>query len=230
MQIRSDSKIAGLPALQIRDGLRRLGTARIASIDYLARCFRFSIIKTTRLVKDLVDNGLLEPVNDGPVNERRYRLTMEGGTLLLASAAPPISRATADRKLGEFIERVKVVNEDKGYLYRVRRVVVFGSYLSDALKIGDIDLAVELEPRIKDRELLLTLIQQKAEQAAQSGRQFASYLEQLVWPQREVLLKLKSRSRAISLHSTDDAVLQTATSREIFNSDEATCLGFPVSD
>lgn len=219
MRIRSDSMIAGLPALRVREGLRRAARSQFASLPYLSRCFGTSIRRTKNLVTELVASGLLEPVEGAHSTAKMYRVTIAGGALSLASAAAPISRATADRKVRELIGRALSINHDDQYLYQVRRIVVFGSYLSNKPEINDVDLAVELEPRIKDRELLFEQIMKRSVKAEQGGRRFANMVERLYWPQTEVLLKLKSRSRGISLHNTDDAVLDNTPSREIFHAE-----------
>jgi predicted nucleotidyltransferase len=197
-----------------------MARTRAADIEYLSRCFRTSLWRTRRLVKDLIVEGLLEPDETGPVEFARYRISRAGRRLSLATAAAPISRATADREVAEFLERVRLVNDDERYLYRVRRVIVFGSYLTDQPSINDVDLAVELERRVTDPALFMTKTIERVVEAERAGRSFASYFAQLIWPHTEVLLKLKARSRSISLHSTDDPVLGSAASREIFHEDE----------
>lgn len=79
-------------------------------------------------------------------DEQLWGNTIKGNALALASAAKPILRSTAERKINEFLERVKEVNRNDYYLYKIKKVVVFGSYLSDAEKLGDIDLAIEIVP------------------------------------------------------------------------------------
>src|SRR5947208_5083131 len=76
-----------------------------------------------------------------------YELTDQGTRLAQASAAAPLRRATAERKLREFMARVEQVNQSEEFAYRVNRVVLFGSYLTDAERVNDIDVAVELAPR-----------------------------------------------------------------------------------
>jgi hypothetical protein len=54
-----------------------------------------------------------------------------------------VTRKTADRVLREFLDRVRglIANEDA--LYQVPEVVIFGSYLTNAERLGDVDLAIE---------------------------------------------------------------------------------------
>jgi hypothetical protein len=55
-----------------------------------------------------------------------------------------------------------------------------------------VDVVVELRTRFSDRERQEKLEAERLELAFESGRNFSNYLEELGWPQREVLLFLKS--------------------------------------
>ncbi len=64
-----------------------------------------------------------------------------------ATAAKPITRKTAETALARLLERIERVNRDSHFLAKVTRVIVFGSYLrADVDRLGDVDVAVELEP------------------------------------------------------------------------------------
>ena len=76
-----------------------------------------------------------------------YCVTLLGSTFSLASAALPLRHATAERRLAEFLDRVRAVNANDGFFYRVHKVILFGSYLTDRKRINDIDVAVELVVR-----------------------------------------------------------------------------------
>lgn len=98
----------------------------------------------------LVEEGYAEPIT--PVGRLMcWKTTIKGRQLSLATAAKPISRANAEKKLSEFLERVKIIRDDPRFLYKVTRVAVFGSYLSDSKNPGDIDLAVGLARKEKTR-------------------------------------------------------------------------------
>ena len=79
-----------------------------------------------------------------------WEVTNKGRTLALASAAQPILRKTAERKISELLERVKIINTSPRYLFEVTKVIVFGSYLTEKQKINDIDIAVTLERKEAD--------------------------------------------------------------------------------
>jgi hypothetical protein len=62
-----------------------------------------------------------------------------------------LKRTTAERALAALMERVARVNIDPYFLGRVTRVALLGSMLHpDTDGPGDIDLAVEIVPKIAD--------------------------------------------------------------------------------
>ena len=62
-----------------------------------------------------------------------------------------MNKAKADKIFNGFMKRVAEINEDKNYIYRVSRLILFGSYLNPAADdYGDIDIAYELEHKIND--------------------------------------------------------------------------------
>lgn len=93
--------------------------------------------------------------------------------------------------------------------------------LTDAERVSDVDLAVELSSKFDDQEGRNTARQKRIEEARKSGRFFGNIIHELSWPRTEVLLFLKSRSRALSLHDMDDAVLQKTSTRQIHPVPEA---------
>jgi predicted nucleotidyltransferase len=99
------------------------------------------------------------------------------------------------------IDSAKQVTQKRAYLYKVTKIGIFGSYLSNQELINDIDIAIVLEPKEKNFEKHEALIWEKVAKAKKRGRKFANFAEELFWPQIEILNYLKSRSRALSLHS-----------------------------
>lgn len=65
--------------------------------------------------------------------------------------------------------------------------------------MGDIDLAVELKQKEWVQEKWRELSEERVNVAHQSGRRFTSFFEMTGWPEQEVRLFLKSRSRTLSL-------------------------------
>ncbi len=213
MHIDPKAEIAGLPALAVRRFFRR---SRSYSWEptRLQREFRLAPERAEQVITELHRLGFIEP--DPHLPGSRWRLTVKGNGLAMASAARPLHRRTADQKLEQLLLRVSQVNADDYYLYKVARVGVFGSYLSEQERINDIDVAVDLVPRESDPTLFRTLLEARIEQARMSGRAFGSITGEMAWPQTEVMLCLKSRSRALSLHTFDDRILRTAEVRLVF--------------
>jgi predicted nucleotidyltransferase len=127
-----------------------------------------------------------------------YETTIRGNALGMAKAGKPLKRASAGNVLWELLGRVKAVNDRQDLAYTVESVVVFGSYLSDAKRVNDLDVAVELKPRSTDDATWERLCNASHERAEAAGRRFRNVVEQVGWPQLEVLGILKNRSRTTS--------------------------------
>lgn len=189
------------------------------NVEYAAARLRVSRRRAGNVIKQLIDLGYVSITNtDG---ESWYKRSLAGSTLAQASAAQPLRRAAAERKLADFLGRVRRINRDDYYLYRVKKVLIFGSYLAASERINDIDVAVELIHRWQDLDKQRALRDARIREAMRGGRQFGNISEEVSWPETEVLLALKARSRAISLHPTDDAILQRVDSRVVFEDAES---------
>ncbi len=215
MHVDSKSQIAGVPSLRVRELLLRMAD-RTWSPESVAKRLDLSKAQAAELIAELLRLGYIEPAPSDGV----YQMTLAGSAFSQASAARPLTRKTARRKLDEFLDRVREVNRDDRLVYRVRRVVLFGSYLTEQERIDDIDVAVELEKRYAGVEDQAAR-QARIREAITAGRQFASYVNTVFWPQVEVLLRLKARSRAISLHDfeMERSLLEQTETRVVFEAD-----------
>ncbi len=149
----------------------------------------------------MVNLGFFEPVA-ALANAKIpvYEISTRGQALANASAAKPITRKTADRLLQGFIERVHDLNSRPEYLFRVESVALFGSMLSDTDRLGDVDLAIELQSKAADEMEFRNWSQSRRSAARTKGKRFASTFESAAWPTLEIYLYLKSGSRSLSLH------------------------------
>ena len=210
MRIDSKEQIADVEILKVRDLLRRVNNTDDWEADFVVDRLKISPKKANRLINELNRRGYIEPIRIYR-QKQFYRKTLKGSTLGLASAAKPVTRKTADRIFSEFMDRVRQVNSDQSFLVKVKKVLVFGSYLTDAIRINDIDVAVELtwkenHPLVlnKDKAQLALNLSNIAEK---KGKKFSSFIDRLEWPEHEVRLFLKSRSRTLSIHSIHDEIL-----------------------
>ena len=206
MQLDPNETIVGLPILKIRDFLRKWENGW--TVSHLAAALRIGQRKADQLLRELQHRDYIQR-DEVRGNPDFYKLTPKGETFRVATGARPLTRKTAERKLSEFMARVTEVNSSAHFAYRVRKVIVFGSYLSSRDKLGDIDIAVELTPREQNHSKQEAVNDERIFSAESAGRRFGNIVDRLYWPQYEVALFLKARSRAISLHTTDDKAVST---------------------
>jgi len=205
---RSDT-LAGVPLVAVRDFLRRfhvLGWAR----DDLRHAFP---TQWEALFEALRDEGYVRESED---RRDQYETTPKGGALTKALAGRPLRRATAEHALAGFIGRCGAVRDDPGFIYRVRRAILFGSMLTDAASVGDVDLAVAFAPKLANRDEHHRAVDEQIEDAKIAGRRFSNLVVELDYPRRRVEVFLKSHSHALQFTTMDDGVLKTAAQRVVY--------------
>ncbi len=200
MRIVSDEIIAGYSALEVRDFLRRY---RLTSfyIDAAEDALVLSPRTATTFINKLKGLEFIEELARNRWDGRRvFRLTTKGQALANASAGRPLLRKTAERLLAQFLERVQRVNSTQEYVYRVEHVVLFGSMLSDNDRLGDVDVAVELQPKVDEDDAFQAWSMARRRAAEAKGRNFRGVFDWATWPSQEIFLQLKARSSGLSLH------------------------------
>lgn len=210
MRLNNKEKIAGFPSLKIRDLLKN----DMINKEVIKWDLKVDDKEAMLVISELVKLNYIEKIGDK--DDDGYEITLEGNRLALAKAIPSINRNKADQLFTEFMQRVEIVNKDSYYLYKVSKVILFGSYLTGAATVNDIDLAVELRPAENDQNLRHQNEQNRIREANQKGRRFNNLVERYAYPRNEVLLFLKSKSRYISLHSADDGILLQTEVKQIF--------------
>jgi predicted nucleotidyltransferase len=195
MRIDPHSKIAGQPALLVRDWLRKLRTRMCWEMAEFETVASINPGNGRSIVRALSKAGLVERVGRGT-----WEITQAGQTLSSATGARPISRSTAEKAVREFLERVEQVNQDDRFLGRINRVVLFGSILRDDVdRLSDLDLAVEVVVKTADRERHAVENQRQVEALVRAGHVFRNAFDMQLYWYREVFRILKSRGRIISL-------------------------------
>lgn len=197
MNIDPRATIAGIPIIKVRDTLRKL-PGEFVNIHYLVQLGKE---KAAMLANELVALGYIEEHEKG----RNWKLTREGCRFVCASAAPPITRETASRKIQELLDRIKTLNADDNFAFKVTELGVFGSYLSAKSKLSDIDLTIDLqykEDNVEKRRCRLEDIREKAEA---QGTVFRSLNDRLEYPRLVCMRFLRGGARAYSFHYPHDA-------------------------
>lgn len=217
MNITSDTILAGHSILKIRR-LFQESFFCLLDIETAIHELETSEDQARVTLDELTALGYLAcpyPTEKSPI----YFLTDLGGQLAIASAARPIHRKTADRALKELLERVRQVNADSYYLYKVRGVHIFGSYLSEKERLSDVDVAVDIQPKY-DPQKQAQLDDERSTLAKQKGHRFKNDSEYEIYPKKEVYRFLKNRSRSLSLCELRDLNQLLTYSEIIYSIDE----------
>ena len=198
MRITSDQRIAGYPTFELRKFVR---SHRFTCFlpEQAADALALSPEATADLLSKLLSSGFIKEAGQSDEGQL-FQLTNYGHDLANASGAKQICRKTAERVLTDFLERVRKVNATSQYLYRVEDVILFGSMLSDAERLGDVDVAVNLAPKVSRSTKFQEWHAARIRAAQSEGRCFHTVLERAYWPINEVYLELKAKSRYLSLH------------------------------
>ena len=160
MHLDSKAMVAGYPVLFVRQALRKLRSVETWSTGMLESAAGLPPGTGRDFAKALASQGLIQKLR-----KDTWTFCQAGMTLTAATAAKRLTRATAERALATFMERVARVNSDSYFLGQVSRVALFGSMLNpDIARPSDIDLAVEIVPKIADPD---THIQRNNERVQQ---------------------------------------------------------------
>lgn len=222
LQIKS-VQIAGVPAVAIRNMLR--GVTQLLEASYVVDRCNVSARRAKEIIEALVTDGYIEFAERSRILAAAYRLNTEkpryryvdfykltgkGVQLTQASAIAKMPRAKADHIIAGLLRRVEEVNGVAEYVFRIATVIVYGSYVRGEVLLSDVDIAVELEakwdPVTTSHEEFVARTNNRVQAAWAKGRTFSSFVEQLEWRRREVLLHVKARTRGLSLHSLNDFV------------------------
>lgn len=105
-------------------------------------------------------------------------------------------RKTAEVVLKNVIQKIKEVNENEKFVYRVTKAVLFGSYINSTKeKIGDLDIAIYIELKNKSR-----LEYEQNIERAKIALSEIPYVWKLVYGKEEVFKYIKDKKKVLQLH------------------------------
>lgn len=194
MWIDSKRIIAGVNILKIRN---YLADTILVNKDDLCRFFSKHTAHPEKIFEFLLKEKYLDAI---PSNFGGHLPTELGSRFANAMAAKPIKRKTAEKAVADLIVRAKEINSSSKYLCRVKKMTIFGSYLSDKALINDVDIEVIIEEKFT-AQTQYDRYDIRMQHAEKSGRNFSSFGSTLSWIRDEVYLKLKNRSRTLQLTS-----------------------------
>jgi hypothetical protein len=196
MRVERNETIAGHPAVQVR-ALFREACRRTDGVTLSLARRALSLPddpSAQQVIERLRAAGFIE---DHDPHDRLvgFRVTRKGATLAAAPAHRPLLRETAERHLAALLGRVTTLAH-RDFLYLAAEVLVFGSYLGDAPRVGDLDVAIRLVPKIEDPKVFRARCEERSRSARRS---FNTFLEYLWWPQQEVRRFLTSRAHGLAV-------------------------------
>jgi len=195
MRITKEEVVAGHSALRVRGFLRRFerGFFMVSAAESF---MQIRSRQAAEFINDMIALQLIEPTM--PFGDKAaFQVATRGHAFANATAAKPISRGTAERVLREFIDRANAVNASKEYAFKIESAVLFGSMLSCADRLGDVDVAIDLQRRISDSAKFRQQCDRRRHLAEEQGRAFSTAIDWATWPKKEVVLQLKARSHSL---------------------------------
>lgn len=177
MRIQTSDMVAGQPVLAIRKLLKYVQRLPGGTLAIIAEQLKVDTTTAEQIYQALLREGYIEPA-EAIARYESWFLTWKGSALANASIRKPITRKTAERLVEEFLARVRQVNASD-YAYRVGRVIVFGSFLSDSPTLGEVDLSIELVDPYPDARAREAGHKARIAEAQASGRNFRDYMEML---------------------------------------------------
>lgn len=187
------SQVGGRPLATARDFLRKYSSP---SAEDATRFLQSSVAEGSAYIAALCDAGHLEP--DDPFHSQAagefFKPTRLGVHLRKAKMTKRIDRARADQAVTALLTAVGQINSDPDLLCWVSEIDLFGSYAGGAANVGDVDVAVCLEPRL-DHDAWRKASMARA---TTSGRRL-NFVERMCWGELEVIKRLRDASKYLDI-------------------------------
>ena len=169
------------------------------------------------LVAEMIKRGWLELAEkrkDDEYQGPRYKTTMAGDRLATVRWLKRLPRAKAEQIVAELIERTRAINANPELLMWVDRVYAFGSYITDASDLGDIDVVAVLSRR--DEGMTGEQWVKASKARARASGKHIRFPYNMFYGETEVKLMLKSRNRYLSFHEERELAELNLTTRIVY--------------
>ena len=207
-------KIAGHPALAVRDFLRRHANG-VWHTDRLAAVLKVPPIRARAIVRELARLGYVGRDERRRTSDPWWCVRDPGLRFASARAGPPLSRERADRLLVEMVARCEAANAQESFAYWVVRLSVFGSYLSDKPTLGDLDVVLDLEPKERNADAQMERLVARWTLARGEGRRVTED-DVYLWADTEVRRFVRGRSGCVQLCPRRDVEKLDIKTRVVF--------------
>lgn len=207
--IRRDQQIAGMPAADARELMRKIGASGVTASfvdDVLGDGW-----DGRRVIEDLEALGFVGRVDpslhhmvrfgsgDNRVDVDVWGTTVAGNALAKARIGKPISRRRAQDQLDGLLARVAAVNDDPQGVFVVEQVAVFGSFAAgEADQVGDVDVSLVFDRRVTG-DRFMELAEEAAREAELKGKRFRSFLDRLTILDQEFRRNLRGSSGRLDI-------------------------------
>ena len=135
MRIEKSQSIAGLPALEVRHLIRKIGESYV-DVEATAEILGKSKAKANQALVALLRSGLLVQDNG------KYTPTVTGRAFAAATAAKPLLAKTAERLVKGVVARARLVNDADAFAYCIEVIAISGRVASGKERPNDIVISI----------------------------------------------------------------------------------------
>ncbi len=205
MKTRGPADTQPVAPAAILDFLRHSADRGSWTVADVARMLGVDRKEADQAIATLAAAGYIEPV---PKKRGAWRNTAGGNEVAGVPKTRPVARKTAEQNLKAFLDRVRQVNADPRFLYRVEQSVVFGPFVASNEPVRAVDIGIRLAPKEADGARHEKLVLEHAAAAERAGKHFTSYAAKLRYGEDEVRAFLKARVRSIALHNLEEWMMR----------------------
>ena len=197
--------IEGYPKKLVKDILKNIrinepkNILKLDSVIDKNTCLNQMEVKDIR--NKLINNKYLE------IGDHFFKLTNKGISISKKRMGNKIFREKAEKIIQDVLKRAKEINSSGNYCYRINRLIIHGSYLTNKEQLNDIDFMYELKPKypkkiqqIKEREFINLYFK--------TYSNVSNFLEEISLPQTSIGKYLKNRSQYIDIEPLSEKVLK----------------------
>ncbi len=201
MRIDPQDTLIGYPILAIRNLLR----LRVFDASVVEKVLKVDAGEAARVIGELKKEELICGLrNPDPKRPGMLETTPPGTRLGLASTRPPIGREKAEAIVAEVLKRTEQVNKLDMFLFGVWEIIVFGSYVTGADELNDVDFIVKTRLKDKFEKNYADVLRQRLAMASAIGLTISRKVDWQHQPKKGVLQFLGRVSPYVSFHRENE--------------------------
>jgi hypothetical protein len=195
---------------RLRHLLQRWGWAQ-GGVELVRDVLQLSENAAAKLLDSLLDEGYIQRCAECHASPGwEYELTPKGIEFGRASTGKPLPRGVVQKLLHALVERMQKVNLEDRFFVGIQEATVFGEYLTDSGRLGNLDVQYTTYRKIQERAAFTRLVERAA---LESGRTFSGPIERRLWPEDEVKSFLQDRSPVYRFWTNSERLSDDRTPR-----------------